>query len=121
MTDALDTFFSAWAETDAAKRRDLIAAAVAPTATYSDPRSGSRLSGIDAIADYVGMFSANAPGWRAEVSARDTVNGYCRAVVVFGGPGPDGQDIAQHGTYIADLNADGTIVSLAGFAGQEIG
>ncbi len=114
---ALETFFSAWSETDAAVRTAKITQAMGPEATYSDPRSGGRLSGIEAIAEYVGMFSANAPGWTAEVVRSDEVNGYARAVVKFGGMGPDGQEMAQHGTYFADL-ADTQITSLAGFVGE---
>lgn len=114
---ALETFFSAWSDTDAATRSGKIAEALADDATYSDPRSGGRLSGHEAIAEYVGMFSANAPGWTAEVVRSDEVNGYVRAVVKFGGMGPDGQEMAQHGTYFADFG-DGKITSLAGFVGE---
>ena len=121
MVGALDTFFDAWSKPDAAERAALIGAAMAPDASYSDPRSGGRISGLDAISQYVEMFSANAPGWTADVVNSDEVNGYARALVKFGGPGPDGQDMAQHGTYFADLDASGKITALAGFVGAEIG
>ncbi|MEY1554551.1 nuclear transport factor 2 family protein [Yoonia sp. R2331] len=114
---ALDTFFAAWSITDAAARHDTIAQACADQVSYSDPRSGGRLQGLDAVATYVGMFSANAPGWTAKVDAADEVNGYMRATVVFGGKGPDGQDMAQHGTYFADRDDSGKITMLAGFVG----
>lgn len=121
MTKSLDDFFAAWSETDAEARMALIAGATTTDATYSDPRSGGRLAGQEAMAEYVGMFSANAPGWTAEVVKSDEVNGYARALVKFGGKGPDGQDMAQHGTYFADLDDTGMIVALAGFVGSEIG
>lgn len=114
---ALDTFFSAWSETDAAARTALIASAMADGATYSDPRSGSRLDGLDAISTYVGMFSENAPGWTAKVTQSDVVNGYVRAIVAFGGMGPDGSEMVQHGTYFADLDDSGKALSIAGFVG----
>ncbi len=114
---AIETFFSAWRESDAGTRGDLMAQSLADDATYSDPRSGGRLAGGAAIADYVGMFSANAPGWGADVVQADDVNGYVRVLVAFGGPGPDGDTMTQHGTYFADLDGAGKIKSLAGFVG----
>ncbi len=117
MSDALTTFFSAWSETDATKRSDLIADALTADATYSDPRSGGRLAGHDAISDYVGMFSANAPGWSASIVSSDVINDYARTIVAFGGKGPDGSDMVQHGTYFSDHNDAGKITMVAGFVG----
>ena len=117
MTDALSTFFSAWSETDATARADLIARAMAEGFTYSDPRSGARLMSLETLSDYVGQFSANAPGWTATVETTDEVNGYLRARVAFGGKGPDGTDMVQHGTYFGEQNNDGKLVLLAGFVG----
>lgn len=117
MSDALATFFASWSETDADARQAMIAKALIADCTYSDPRSGGRLSGVDAISDYVGQFSANAPGWAASVDKADEVNDYIRATVAFGGKGPDGSDLVQHGTYFADTNDDGRLTMLAGFVG----
>ncbi len=117
MSDALGTFFAAWAETDADKRMGMIAEACAEGCIYSDPRSGTRLNSNEAIADYVGMFSANAPGWTARVETSDEVNSYLRAKVAFGGKGPDGSDMVQHGTYFAEAGADGKLTLIAGFVG----
>ena len=64
---ALDTFFSAWAETDADKRTALIAQSCTDDVNYADPRSKGPVNGIAAVSEYVGMFSANAPGWDARV------------------------------------------------------
>jgi len=116
MIDQLTTFFTAWSETDADKRKALIASSCAPDIIYSDPRSGGRLSGIDALSDYVGMFSANAPGWTAKPVASDEVNGYIRALIAFGGMGPDGSEMTQHGTYFAE-EVDGKLSMIAGFVG----
>ncbi len=117
MSDALTTFFNAWSEQDARKRADMVSSATAPDATYSDPRSGERLSGHDAISDYVGMFSANAPGWTAKVVSTDEVNGYARTVVAFGGMGPDGTEMTQHGTYFSEADDTGKLSMIAGFVG----
>ena len=43
------------------------------------------------------MFSANAPGWTAKVVKTDEVGGAVRATVAFGGMGPDGKEMVQHG------------------------
>ncbi len=117
MTDALTTFFGAWSETDADNRRAQIDAAIVEGGTYSDPRSGARLTSNAEISEYVGMFSASAPGWTATVESADEVNGYCRAIIAFGGKGPDGSDMVQHGTYFAETDAGGKLTTLAGFVG----
>ncbi|MCF2869618.1 nuclear transport factor 2 family protein [Octadecabacter sp. G9-8] len=116
MSDALTTFFEAWSITDATERSAKIAAACSADITYSDPRSGGRLAGHDAVSDYVAMFSANAPGWTASVVSSDEVNGYARSIVAFGGMGPDGSLMVQHGTYFSDA-ADGKLTMIAGFVG----
>ncbi|WP_147125925.1 nuclear transport factor 2 family protein [Shimia ponticola] len=117
MTSPIDTFFSAWSETDAGRRTALIQEAIAETFVYSDPRSGGRLTGIDTISEYVGNFSANAPGWTATVESADEVNGYTRAIIAFGGMGPDGTQMTQHGTYFAEINTEDRLTLLAGFVG----
>lgn len=117
MHKALTAFFGAWSEPDAAARRSAIDAAVADGAPYSDPRSGGRLTSNDAIAEYVGMFSANAPGWQAKVVSCDEVGGYFRAVVAFSGQGPDGADMVQYGTYFAETDTQEKLTFLAGFVG----
>lgn len=116
MTKAITTFFEAWGEADADKRADMIGSAMADTFTYADPRSPGAISDLAGLAEYVGMFSANAPGWTASAVKTDEVQGYVRALVAFGGKGPDGQDMVQHGTYFASMDAD-RISSLVGFVG----
>ena len=116
--DALEQFFGAWSETDTDARKSAIADAAADGFIYSDPRSGKRLDTPDAISDYIGAFSASAPGWTAKVVTADEVNGYVRAVVAFGGMGPDGSEMVQHGTYFAELDTAGKLKLLAGFVGK---
>lgn len=117
MSDALTTFFDAWGTADADTRAQMIADATRDDVTYSDPRSGGRLAGHAAVAEYVGMFSANAPGWTAKVVTSDAVNGYSRSIIAFGGMGPDGSEMVQHGTYFADHDDTGKLTMIAGFVG----
>jgi len=117
MSDALTTFFDAWSETDAKTRHGMIANATTDSFTYSDPRSGARLSGTDAVAEYVGMFSANAAGWTATTGDVTEVNGYLRASVIFSGKGPDGSEMSQTGLYFGDVDGKGRLTMLAGFVG----
>lgn len=117
MKSVIETFFEAWAVADASARAEMIAGTLAPDATYSDPRSGGRLTG-DAIAEYVSAFSANAPGWTANVEHVSDVNGYFRVRVAFGGQGPVGAMMIQHGTYFVDAGDNG-LKTIAGFVGAE--
>ena len=117
MADVIANFFAAWGETDGDARLKAIARCMSAEFSYSDPRSGDRLATMEALSDYVGMFTANAPGWTATVETSDTVNGYIRAIVRFAGPGPDGREIAQHGTYFAETDLSGRLKTLAGFVG----
>lgn len=121
MTDALALFFDAWSEADAELRHRAIKTAMADEFCYSDPRSGGRLTSVDALSDYVGNFSASAPGWTATVENTDGINGFIRALVLFSGAGPDGAQMGQHGTYFAEADPNGRITRLAGFVGREAG
>lgn len=116
ISEPLQTFFSAWSMTDAEARAATLARSLADRATYADPRSEGVLRGLDAISAYVGMFSANAPGWTAEVVISDTIGDMTRATVAFGGMGPDGGQMVQHGQYFANVS-DGKITAMTGFVG----
>lgn len=115
MSDAINTFFAAWGMEDDQARGDEIASVFSDVGTYADPRSPDVLSG-SAIADYVNMFSANAPGWTAKVVNTSEIAGAVRATVAFGGMGPDGSEMVQYGQYFTDL-ADGKITRMIGFVG----
>ena len=113
---AVDTFFSAWGMASDADRLAAIESAYSGSGTYADPRSPSVLSGPEAIAEYVNMFSANAPGWSATVVKSDEIAGSIRATVAFGGKGPDGSEMVQHGQYFVDMDGD-KITRMVGFVG----
>ncbi len=117
MENALNTFFGAWSETDADARLSMIRDACSSEAVYSDPRSGTTLTSLSDIADYVGNFSVNAPGWTAKVVSFDNVNGFGRAIIAFGGKGPDGSEMVQNGTYFLQSDDNGKLTLLAGFVG----
>ena len=112
MTDTIQHFFDAWGQPDAARRRDLIAGAMADDFLYADPRTGQDLTTLDALADYVGLFTDSAAGWTARVVQSDGHGTHRRAVVAFLEEGTP----RQHGTYVARLT-DGRIASLVGFVG----
>ena len=83
---------------------------------YVDPRTPAPITSISALSDYVGMFSANAPGWSAKVVERDTIAGMTRATVAFSGEGPDGTEQTQLGQYF--IESDGDLISrMVGFVG----
>lgn len=116
MSESISTFFDAWQITDANERSQTITNAVTANIEYEDPRTPEKISGIAALSDYVGMFSANAPGWSAKVVKSDSIGSTARVTVAFGGMGPDGVEQVQHGQYFAEL--DGDLVSrMVGFVG----
>jgi len=117
MQAAIDRFFFAWSQTDPDARHEAIASALSDTAIYSDPRSDGRLSGLDVISEYVGNFTAGAAGWAAVVDSVDEINGYAKVIVSFGGPGPDGTNMTQQGTYLVEADESGALILLAGFVG----
>ena len=118
MSNALETFFRAWAMSDDRERLDTITRAVTDAVRYDDPQTPQTVVGVEALAAYVGQFSANAPGWQAAVMAQDSIGGTIRATVAFSGPGPQGDDVTQLGQYFVELE-DGRLARLVGFVGLQ--
>ena len=116
MSDQVNAFFDAWELTDAGERSAKITSAVAANVQYTDPRTPETIQSADALSEYVGMFSANAPGWSAKVVSCDLTADVMRATVAFGGPGPDGKDMVQHGQYFVETDS-GLITRMIGFVG----
>ncbi len=116
MPNSITAFFDAWGETDPGKQAAAIAAVYAADGSYADPRAPELLVGVEAIANYVAMFAANAPGWTAQVVKTDVTAGVTRATVAFGGKGPDGTEMVQHGQYVIDMDGD-KITRAIGFVG----
>ena len=116
MNDQIDTFFDAWQLESGEERLEKITNSVASRIVYVDPRTPEPITSISALSEYVGMFSANAPGWSAKVVASDTIAGMTRATVAFSGKGPDGTVQTQLGQYFVELDGD-LISRMVGFVG----
>lgn len=116
MSDPITTFFDAWELEAASARFEKITNAVTENIQYDDPRTPEVIQGRQALTDYVGMFSASAPGWSAKVVKSDTTAGMFRATVAFVGMGPDGKDMVQLGQYFIEMNGD-LISRMVGFVG----
>ena len=116
MSDCITTFFEAWQIEDAELRLAKIKSSVTETVKYNDPRTPEAVNGISELNNYVGMFSANAPGWSAKVVKSDTVADVTRATVAFSGMGPDGTEQVQLGQYFVEKNSD-LISRMVGFVG----
>lgn len=119
MSESITTFFDAWGMADDAPRAEAIAAAFSKNGTYADPRAPEPLQGPEAIVGYVNMFSAGAPGWTAKVVNLSSTGSSHRATVAFGGVGPDGKEMVQHGQYFADIEGD-KISLMVGFVGTGV-
>ena len=116
MTDQIDTFFGAWQLESREERLEKISKSVASSIVYVDPRTPEPITSISALSEYVGMFSANAPGWSAKVVVSDTIAGVTRATVAFSGKGSDGTEQTQLGQYFVE--SDGDLISrMVGFVG----
>jgi hypothetical protein len=116
MTDQIDTFFGAWQLESREARLEKITNSVAPGIVYVDPRTPKPITSISALSEYVGMFSAHAPGWSAKVVVSDTIADITRATVAFSGKGPDGTEQTQLGQYFVE--SDGNLIfRMVGFVG----
>ena len=118
MTARISIFFEAWTIKDEQTRLAKISKVVAETIEYDDPRTPETLKGITALSDYLGIFSANAPGWTAKVIKSDRIGKFTRATVSFNGMGPDGKEKVQLGQYFSENDGD-LITRMVGFVGAE--
>ena len=119
MSDPISSFFDAWQLESADARLEKITSAVTSSIQYDDPRTPQTVNGIQALSDYVGMFSANAPGWTAKVVNSSTTAEMTRATVAFGGMGPDGKEMIQLGQYFVETES-GLISRMVGFVGTGV-
>jgi hypothetical protein len=112
ITTTVDGYIAIWNETDAERRRELIATTWAEDASYLDPMmAGSGQDGIDAmIAGAQGQF----PGHRFKLTAGpDAHNDRVRfAWQLFG---PDGGDAVAAGVDFATVAGDGRLRAVTGF------
>ncbi|CAN7224019.1 nuclear transport factor 2 family protein [Cupriavidus necator] len=106
-----DRYLAAWNETDAARRRELVAQAWTESASYVDPlMRGDGHAGIDAmIAAVQGKF----PGFRfTRVSPVDAHGEHLRFTWELG---PAGEPALVVGTDFATISADGRLARMTGF------
>lgn len=112
-TDLVDRYIAAWNETDAGRRRDLIARTWTEGASYLDPlmRSDGH-AGIDAM---IAGVQAKFPGHRFSLAGKvDAVEDrvrFCWALA------PDGGPALVKGTDFAVV-ADGRLQAVTGFLDQ---
>ena len=116
MSDCITTFFEAWEIEEAESRFAKINSSVTENIRYDDPRTPETLNGIAALNNYVGMFSANAPGWSAKVVKSDTTANATRVTVAFSGIGPDGTEQVLLGQYFVEKEGE-QISRMVGFVG----
>ncbi|MET0009454.1 MAG: hypothetical protein ABW124_21890 [Candidatus Thiodiazotropha sp. 6PLUC9] len=116
MSECITNFFDAWQIEEDELRLAKITSATIENIRYDDPRTPETLDGIAALNNYVGMFSANAPGWSAKVVKSDTTANATRVTVVFSGMGPDGNEQVQLGQYFIEKEGE-KISRMVGFVG----
>ena len=106
-------YLETWNETDAERRRRLLADAWTDDARYVDPvMSGDGHDGVDAL---IAGVQQRFPDFKFKLLGEP--NGYGDHVRFSWGLGPDGADSPIKGTDFAVLS-DGRIRSITGFLGQ---
>jgi uncharacterized protein YndB with AHSA1/START domain len=107
----IDRWFEAWAEQDADRRRELLAACATDEVAMRD--RFSCLMGRDELHGHIANTHVHVPGL---VMQRSTEPRHCQGTVLFewSALGPDGQAMAN-GTNVARLAADGRITDVVGF------
>lgn len=116
MSDCIAAFFDTWQIQEPETQLMEITNAVTEGVRYDDPRTPETLHGIEALSQYVAMFSANSPGWSAKVVRSDTIGGVTRVTVAFGGMGADGTEQVQLGQYFVEKEGD-LVSRMVGFVG----
>ncbi len=106
----VETYIASWNEGDAARRRELVAAAFTHDARYVDPLMSG--AGTDEITAMIGAAQAQFPGHRFELSfgpdAHNDVVRFAWQLVGANGPVAGGIDFAT----LAD---DGRLRNVTGF------
>src|SRR5690349_5350503 len=107
----IDRYFAAWNETDAGRRRDLIAETWAEDAAYLDPlMQGDGHAGIDAMIQGV---QTQFPGFRFTQVGQ--VDAHHDRVRFSWDLGPEGSPSVVSGTDFAVVTGDGRLQTVTGF------
>jgi hypothetical protein len=114
VTTTVDTYLSAWNETDPARRATLVEQVWAPEGTLTDPPMAAE--GYAGISDLHAALQGQFPGHRfRRSSAVDTHHDRFR--VGWELVGPDGT-VALAGLDVGELAADGRLRAITGFFGD---
>jgi uncharacterized protein YndB with AHSA1/START domain len=108
---AVDGWFTAWAEPDAAARTRALTAIATPDVRFRD--RFSLVDGLDDLIPHIGAAQRFMPGIRLR---RDGAVRHCQGTVLadWVAEGADGQERGR-GTNVFGLSADGRIESVTGF------
>ncbi|MDD9725922.1 molecular chaperone GroEL [Roseovarius sp. SK2] len=113
MSDSVRRFFNAWGDGDAEARMAVLNDVLAAGVRYADPRLEEALVGTAAVIDYVGQYSAMAPGAIAQIANMDVRDGIIRATVEF--IMADGH--IQPGQFVIEVDSDERLTRIVGFKG----
>jgi SnoaL-like domain len=110
-SDLIDRYIAAWNETDAERRKTLVAATFASDATYLDPvMQGDGHAGIDGM---IAGVQARFPGHRFSRDGKvDTHHDHLRFSWALA---PEGGEALVKGTDFAVLAADARMAAVTGF------
>lgn len=108
----VDGYFAMWNETDAERRRELIASTWAPEAGYVDPLlEAAGAAGLDTMVDAV---HEQFPGHRFQLTSSIDTH-HDRARWSWALVGPDGGQPVVAGVDVARLAPDGRLREVVGF------
>ena len=113
MSDSVRRFFNAWGDGDAEARMAVLNDVLAAGVRYADPRLEEALVGTASVIDYVGQYSAMAPGAIAQIANMDVRDGIIRATVEF--IMADGH--IQPGQFVIEVDSDERLTRIVGFKG----
>jgi hypothetical protein len=114
LTDLIDRYFAMWNETDASRRRELIARTWTETASYLDPMlQGDGHAGIDAMVQGV---QARFAGHRFRRTSE--IDAHHDRVRFSWDLAPEGGAALVTGTDFGMVAADGRLQTITGFFDQ---
>ena len=111
--EKVDTWFAAWAETDAATREAMLASVAVPSVQFRD-----QFSCVDGMTEMLPHIAAAQRFMPGLTLVRQGDVRHCQGVVVanWSAVGPDGQPRGQ-GTNVFQMGSDGRIASATGLWG----
>ena len=107
----IDQWFEAWAETDAAKRRELLRGCAAPGITFHDPFSA--LAGYEDLESHIAAAQHFMPGSRLVRTGKPEVS-HGHALARWEIRNADGQ-VGGRGTNAVTFAPDGRLLRVVGF------